>query len=156
MMTLPEVLVKLRTERNVTQAEIARQTGISLRAYQLYEYGKQEPTVSKLLALADFYQVSTDELLGRKEIISDLKGPVNSEPQKTNLPGRLLQLRTDRHLKQTDISRQTGMPVRSYQHYERGEQEPTLSRLVTLADFFGVTLDDLAGRVPPGDERKEG
>jgi len=30
--------------------------------------------------------------------------------------------------------------------YERGEQEPTISKLEAIADFFGVSTDYLLGR----------
>ena len=65
------------------------------------------------------------------------------------LPESLSRLRKKHGLRQIDIAERTGMPLRSYQHYERGEQGPTLSKLITLADFYGVTLDELVGRTPP-------
>ncbi|MEY8389442.1 helix-turn-helix transcriptional regulator [Oscillospiraceae bacterium 38-13] len=36
----------------------------------------------------------------------------------------------------------------TYRRYETGEREPNLSTLCTFADYFGVTLDQLAGRTP--------
>ena len=36
----------------------------------------------------------------------------------------------------------------SYRRYESGEREPPLRKLCILADYFGVTLDQLAGRAP--------
>lgn len=39
--------------------------GISFSTYQNYETGKRIPTADMLLKLADFYNVSTDYLLGR-------------------------------------------------------------------------------------------
>ena len=36
----------------------------------------------------------------------------------------------------------------TYRRYEKGEREPSLSTLCTFADYFGVTLDQLAGRAP--------
>ena len=37
--------------------------------------------------------------------------------------------------------------MRSYRRYETGEREPTASVLVQIADFYGVTLDHLVGRI---------
>ena len=42
------------------------------------------------------------------------------------------------------------MPLRTYQRYEHGQQEPQLSTLIRMADFYGVTLDYLAGRSDQG------
>lgn len=38
------------------------------------------------------------------------------------------------------------MSTRAYGSYEADEREPSLSALNTLADFFGVTVDELLGR----------
>ncbi len=43
---------------------------------------------------------------------------------------------------------QCGMSSMSYRRYESGEREPSLSKLCVLADYFGITLDQLAGREP--------
>ena len=62
------------------------------------------------------------------------------------LSERLLQLRTNRNLKQQDIVHNIGIALRSYQYYEHGEREPPLSVLIAPADFYGITLDELVGR----------
>ena len=38
---------------------------MSLRGYQNYEHGLREPKMSALIALADFYDISLDELVCR-------------------------------------------------------------------------------------------
>ena len=42
--------------------------GLKLRGYQEYEYGNAYPTVPGLIQIAEFFQVSTDYLLGRTDI----------------------------------------------------------------------------------------
>ena len=37
-------------------------------------------------------------------------------------------------------------------YWVRGKRQPALDNLVKLADYFGITLDDLVGRVPPEGE----
>lgn len=61
-------------------------------------------------------------------------------------PERLLQLKQDRNLLQKDIAASIGVSLRCYQYYVKGEKEPTLSVLCTLADYFNVSLDYLVGR----------
>ena len=65
-LTFAENLLRLRTERKLKQAELAQQAGIGLRAYQTYERGQREPTLSTLVALADYYDLTLDELVGRQ------------------------------------------------------------------------------------------
>lgn len=57
----------LRQERGLKQREMAELCGLKLRGYQQYEYGEAYPTVSGLLFLADYFDVSLDYLMGRTE-----------------------------------------------------------------------------------------
>ena len=67
MEILAERLRFLREQRNLTQADVAKEIGIATFTYQRYEYGEREPSASLLKTLADFYNVSADYLLGRSE-----------------------------------------------------------------------------------------
>lgn len=59
---------------------------------------------------------------------------------------RLQQLKTDCNILQKTIAADNKISLRAYQYYERGEREPTLSILNTLADYFNVSIDYLVGR----------
>ncbi len=60
-------LKELRKQKGLSQEEAANALGISMRAYQNYEYGQREPNIEMINKLADFYGVTTDYLLGRPE-----------------------------------------------------------------------------------------
>ena len=62
-----EKLKTLRTQKQVRQKDIAAAMGVSLRAYQYYETDTKEPTMSNLIALADYFDVSIDYLVGRTD-----------------------------------------------------------------------------------------
>ena len=62
-MTFSEHLLQLRKGRGLKQTELAEKIGISWRAYQTYVRGQREPTLSTLVALADFYRITVDELI---------------------------------------------------------------------------------------------
>ena len=66
-MKLAERLRELRVKRGVTQSQVAEYLGLKLRAYQYYESGEHRPEYEKLMALADYFDVSTDYLLGRTD-----------------------------------------------------------------------------------------
>lgn len=61
------------------------------------------------------------------------------------LAKRLLELRKARKLSRQAVADAIHISARSYQRYENAEREPTASVLIALADFYGVTLDDLVG-----------
>lgn len=55
----------LREDRDLTQAQVAEMLGIQQTVYSRYERGYQNIPLEFLLFLADYYQVSTDYILGR-------------------------------------------------------------------------------------------
>lgn len=57
----------LRHEQHLTQADVARAVGLSARGYQDLELGAT-PRADTLLAVAEFYQVSMDWLMGRTDV----------------------------------------------------------------------------------------
>lgn len=66
-MTFSERLVELRKSRNLTQRQVYSGVSMSALGYQRYEYGEREPSFQKLLALADYFDVSLDYLVGRSD-----------------------------------------------------------------------------------------
>ncbi len=60
-----KTLYSLRTEAGETQETVAAALGISPKTLSKWENGASEPELSLLCALADYYGVSADRLLGR-------------------------------------------------------------------------------------------
>lgn len=63
---LSEKIRLLRKERGMTQLEMAKAINMSIRGYQDLERGVM-PRSDKLMAIAEFYQVSIDWLMGRTD-----------------------------------------------------------------------------------------
>ena len=57
----------LRERKGVPQQTVADSLEITRQAYSNYENGNREPDNKMLLKLAEYFGVSTDYLLGRKE-----------------------------------------------------------------------------------------
>lgn len=66
-MIIFERLKLLRKDRGVTQKEIASSVGVSEVSYQRFEYGTVRPSLETLIALADYFEVSLDYLVGRSD-----------------------------------------------------------------------------------------
>lgn len=58
-------LAKYRKSKGLLQKDVARMLGIATNTYSCYETGTNEPSISILLNLADIFDVTVDELLGR-------------------------------------------------------------------------------------------
>jgi transcriptional regulator with XRE-family HTH domain len=66
MTTLGEKLTALRERKGWTKTFVAKKLGIkTLSTYANYEYGIREPDMETLGRIADIYDISLDELLGR-------------------------------------------------------------------------------------------
>ncbi|MBP1917220.1 transcriptional regulator with XRE-family HTH domain [Lederbergia galactosidilyticus] len=57
----------LRTNKKLTQQNMANFLGITRQGYAKYETGQSEPDNETIKKLADFFDVSTDYLLGRTD-----------------------------------------------------------------------------------------
>ena len=67
MEILGQRLKALRKQKRMGQKEVAGWMGLALRTYQFYESGEHDPSLLNLVRLADYFQVSTDYLLGRTD-----------------------------------------------------------------------------------------
>ena len=65
-MILGENLKNLRKVKRVSQGELAEILHLSLKTISHWETGYTEPSITQLIALADFFDVSIDELVGRE------------------------------------------------------------------------------------------
>ena len=71
------------------------------------------------------------------------------------LSQNLFALRKQRKLSREAVARALEMSAMTYQRYEKDLRDPTAPVLVKLADFYGVTLDQLVGRAPLPNEAEE-
>ncbi|MBQ7968752.1 MAG: helix-turn-helix transcriptional regulator [Clostridia bacterium] len=72
------IIKKLRAENNITQDVLATAIGVTPQAISRWEAEGGYPDIELLPALADFFSVSTDELLGyklseREELLANIK-----------------------------------------------------------------------------------
>ena len=57
----------LREDRDLTQAEVAKVIHKSQQGYNHIEMGRAELRIDDLILLCDFYKVSADYFIGRKD-----------------------------------------------------------------------------------------
>lgn len=60
----------LRNEKKITQRQLAKLLNLSSSTIAMYETGKRKPDCETLQRIADFFDVSTDYLLGRTDILN--------------------------------------------------------------------------------------
>ena len=62
-----EILKNLRIEKGLTQGELAKTLGCSQSMLTRWENGECEPTSPYIIAMAEYFSVSADYLLGIRE-----------------------------------------------------------------------------------------
>lgn len=65
-MICAERIKELRQEKNLSQSVLAQKISVSQKAIDYWERGINEPKATYIVRLADFFDVSTDYLLGRE------------------------------------------------------------------------------------------
>lgn len=145
MSILSERLRCMRKKHKLTQEKMGEILDIKSSSYQNYEVGQSFPPISVLIKIAATFDISIDYLTGRTDeqrTISETYDVENITPFSV----RVKELREAHKLTQEVVSKEIGLAFKStYVCYERAEKEPSLPRLIALADLFDVSLNYLVG-----------
>ena len=95
-------IYSLRVAKRMTQEQLAQELCVSPAAVSKWERNQAIPGIEMLWALADFFDCTIDELVGRKEALSERVGVYDSEKLKLITTAEEL-------LKCAEISRQEGL-----------------------------------------------
>jgi len=66
MLNLSKNIRFYRKAENMTQAQLAERLGVGRTTVGEYEAGRNEPDVETLIRIADIFDITLDELLGRE------------------------------------------------------------------------------------------
>ena len=66
-MTLSEKIYELRTQRNLSQGDLANELNVSRQSISKWENGNSTPDLEKIVKLAEIFNVSLDELIKNEE-----------------------------------------------------------------------------------------
>lgn len=80
MASFPAILKELRSKNGITQAELAAILKTAKSTISMYEQGKREPSFETLEAIADYFNVDMDYLMGRSETPKAVKVVSSLDP----------------------------------------------------------------------------
>lgn len=156
-----ETLKQLRKDRNLTQIQLAEYFGYSHVAVVKWENGTREPDFATLIKLADYFEVTTDYLLGRekeKQPTHYAQAVPNIEeiPQveqnsvvdvkknsKINIINAIIGVMKLKKLSVKELSIQSGIPQSTISSWVRGENLPTSYELKILSLVLDISADYL-------------
>ena len=94
-MVFAQILTEFRENKGIYQKELASQLNVSISTISNYENGVHLPDLPTLCQIADFFDVSTDYLLGRTPYAGNfrtLQQPLRKDYTVTDLINTTLEL----------------------------------------------------------------
>lgn len=82
---LGDKIKTLREGKNISQKELAQAIGVSDVMISMYEQDKKNPSLPTVVKIAEYFNVSTDYLLGSKHVSLDDDIPENIKAVARNL-----------------------------------------------------------------------
>ncbi len=144
------VLKKLREEKGLTQAQLAKEVGLSKSAIIHYENNNRKPSFDASLKLEDYFKVSHAYLSGESDqksfsddkLIIDKSNPIPADSMNLNTVGeRINLLRTLKKMSMDALGKELGTSSSNVSDWENDKKQPSVKSLIALSDFFGVTID---------------
>lgn len=133
-MYLAQNLKYLRTKAGKQQKELALILNVSKATMAKYENGMVEPNIEMIVRMAEYFGVTLDEL-----VLKDLK------PSAPVYVSNLRYLRKKHNITQTEFAKILGFRGKqSICAIETGDVYISVDNLIKSADYFNVTLDQLA------------
>lgn len=81
-----EKLYQLRRSRGLSQEQLAERIGVSRQTISKWEGGLSTPDLEKLIALADCFEISVDELVREKISAQRIQNPADETSLKADSP----------------------------------------------------------------------
>lgn len=127
-MNYGERLKKLRESKKLSQQQLAEKLNINRSTYARYELGQTQPDFETLEKLADFFEVSTDYLLGRTD----------EKTVKVNVAGKEIEL--------TEKEFNVFKELKKYQlafHDLQSDPEKKVKQLIKMWEVIKMELDEI-------------
>ena len=86
-MSLGETIYRLRTEKNLSQGDLAEKLGISRQSISKWENNIAIPDLEKIIKLSEIFEVSLDELVKGEESHPKTESVIDVQQAKTKETG---------------------------------------------------------------------
>lgn len=123
----------IREQAGLSQRDFAEGFGVSAGAVGMWETGKRQPDLNMLVQIAQFGGTNLDDL-----VMKELTPPVPLYVR------NMIYLRKKIGYSQSEMAMELGLQgPSSIDIVESGKCELPVSKLIRLAEFFGVTMDQI-------------
>lgn len=143
-MNVGKVISKLRSEKGITQRELAESLGVSNGTIGMWETEKRQPDLNTVKKLSALFGVTTDYLLGLEEYTRPASA---KEPSEFALRSkdRILKLLQERQMSEEDLAGSSGVDSEELRPFLHGRRAPSVDDLAKISRALGVSSDYLLG-----------
>lgn len=141
MSNISETLEELIITNGYTQKTFAEKAKINESCITRYIRNKTTPTVDILVVIADFFNCSTDFLLGREEFNDKLSFNACAP-----FCERIIFLKNFLKLTDKQFYDTAEITKSRYFDWKNGSCKPSLYNIIKIADKFGLRVDFILGR----------
>lgn len=134
-MYLAQNLKYLREQKGIKQRELSEMFGLSSSAVAMWEQKHRTPDIETIIKLAGYFEITLDEF-----VLIDLRPPLPI------YASNIIFLRKKHDCSQGDLGNLLKIKQSTVSLYETGRRKMSIDDLIIVADFFGVTLDQLVKR----------
>ncbi len=141
MSNFSETLAELLADKQLTIKTFADKIGVNATCITNYLHDTRTPSVKILIKIADYFNCSTDFILGRdieRQNLTFKKCPPFSE--------RLPVIMEQNGFYPQKLFNETGIKKSRFYDWKSGKRQPSLDNIIKLADKFGCSVDYVLGR----------
>ncbi|MBR2974373.1 MAG: peptidoglycan DD-metalloendopeptidase family protein [Clostridia bacterium] len=150
-MDLGKTIKQLRTQRNLTQAELAEQIGVHYQSVSKWERNLVMPDLALIDVLAKFFDVTVEQLIDYDGTHQSVTGTFDA----SKIGGCLAQLRKSCGKSQGEVAQIAQVSSNIVSKWERGVICPGISTIVTLSQAFDVSPSSIYyAKLPTANQTK--
>lgn len=154
------ILKQLRTEKGLTQNELAKILDVSKSNISKYEAGSVEPNISILMRISEYFEKSVDYLLGKSDASTvhsaEHKKKDNyfffffneENPLRNVFSKRIRTSISDIGITEEEFKDGISFGREKAISFLDGSGEPTADDLIELSQFLDTSIDYLLGQIP--------
>ena len=137
-------LEELRTEKNLTNRQIAKAINARENHYSEWEHNKIRIPTSRLVDLAKYYKVSIDYILKLTNVKTHIFS--NFDIDLNTISNGLKEIRSDNKLTIREFAKEINIPFTTLSNYERGRTLIQVDILYKICKTKNYSADWLLGR----------
>lgn len=137
-MTIGEKIKRMRTEKKLTQKQLADRMGVTQSHVWQYENGLANPSDKQIKKFADALGISVNELLSAEE-----SNKTENKSRTMTVGERIREIRQKAGLTQKQLADRMGVTPSHIGQYERGLRRPSNEKIKKFADALNIPFEIL-------------